>query len=222
MGALSPTGRFDGFGLVSAFDVDGAADYWGMTAGLEQQVGSSVFKVEYTLSRADDNLVHAGHSFPVDQLSPFPDSLNGSDWMDGVSDTDRRHRLVVAMDVPLPGVSQIRFGAVYRHLSGRPFTPGFGYGVDINGDGSFANDPAYVDTDIDGTQALFSAWPCLGQSNGDFAPRNSCRESALNTLDLRLSAALLRIGGSPLTVTAEVMDILQAERRAVDRGTVPD
>src|SRR5690606_30255587 len=76
------------------------------------------------------------------------------DWADGRSDFDVPHRLAVGAELRLPILAGVSIAGVYRYQSGYPFTPGFRDGVDMNGDGSGRNDPAFVDNAIPGTDEL--------------------------------------------------------------------
>ena len=122
------------------------------------------------------------------QLTPFPDSLGGSDWARGRSDFDAPHRFTLGSEFGFRG---IRLAAFYRGQSGLPFTPGFRYGQDMNGDGSFRNDPAFIDDQVVGVTDLLSQWDCLRNQVGRFAQRNACRGPWISTLDLRLTVSTI-------------------------------
>jgi hypothetical protein len=155
---------------------------------------------------------------PDAQLSPFPDSLNGIEWEEGTSDFDVPRRIVFGAELNL---SAFTLGAFLGARSGRPFTPGFRDGVDANGDGSWRNDPAFVDDRVTGVSDLFSEWDCLRTQAGTFAERNSCRGPSLRTLDLRLALAPFRLGpgpGVPIELVVDAMDLLDSEYADVDRA----
>jgi hypothetical protein len=124
------------------------------------------------------------------------------------------HRVAVAADIG--GPAGIRLAALYRYESGLPFTPSVATGVDLNGDGYAANDPAFVSDQIAGAAAVLGAWGCLNSQVGNFAERNSCRTDAVQSLDLRLTASVLRSPARTLLLYAEALNVLQSEFGFVD------
>ncbi len=207
--------RFADFELVSAIDPDGVSDYFGITARLERRIAPLRLSASYTFSRTDDDWLGAAGGGPDAELSPFPDSLPRGDWADGRSDFDRPHRAVVGAELAL---GFVRLAAFYRFESGRPFTPGFRDGVDANGDGSARNDPAFVDGSLPGMQPLLAAWGCLGSQVGQFAVRNSCRASAVHTLDVRLALIPFRVGGAPVELVVDGLNLVDSDVGDVDRA----
>jgi hypothetical protein len=206
--------RLDEFSVVSALNQDGVSDYFGVTARLERRVGRAfTMSAGYTYSQATDNLPGMAYG-PDAQLSPFPDSLNGIEWEDGVSDFDVPHRFVLGAELGFP---VFRLAAFYGFRSGRPFTPGFRDGVDANADGSWRNDPAYVDDQVEGVADLFSSWQCLRTQVGGFAERNSCRGPTQQTLDLRVALGPFRLG-YPVELVVDAMNLLDTEFADVDRA----
>lgn len=224
-GRLSPSGsallavpesnrRFDDFAQVIALDQDGYSEYVGLTGRLEKQVGDVLLlSAGYTYSRTEDNWLGARGS-PDMQLSPFPGNLNGADWADGRSDFDVPHRLVLGAEVNL-GVARV--AGFYGYRSGYPFTPGFRDGVDANADGSWRNDPAYVDGALPGVTDLFAEWTCLDRNAGGFAERNACRGPAIQRLDARLVLGPFRLG-APVEIVLDALNLLDAEYVEVDRA----
>jgi len=204
--------RFPGFDLVSAINPDGYSDYWGVTLSLERRVGSWLHLVSgYTYSRTTDNWLSGGGGEPTGQLSPFPASFGGQDWAKGRSDFDVPHRVVVAAEFEPRWPLTPRLAFVYRYRFGYPFTPGFRNGVDANGDGSAANDPAFVDASIPGIASLLSQWDCLRGQVGRFAERNACREPGVHSLDLRVTMGLVRPGGYPVEVVVDALNVLESD-----------
>jgi hypothetical protein len=213
--------RFDGYELVSAMDLDGVSDYWSVTARLEQPVGRFARLLgSYTYSRTTDNWLTGGYEGPYSELSPFPDSLSGTDWTDGTSDFDVPHRASLGVEVRPLGRDGLSLAALYQYASGLPFTPGLPRGVDINGDGSESNDPAYVDDRIDGVTALFTDWSCLQTQVGSFAERNSCRDPALSTLNLRVGIGPIRLAGYPIELWVEMLNVTDANLAVRDHALV--
>jgi hypothetical protein len=90
-----------------------------------------------------------------------------------------------------------------------PFTPGFRSGVDVNGDGAFGNDPAFVDDRVAGVSEMFDKWDCLRHQVGRFAARNACRGPGVHTLDLR-AAVPFRLFGYPLQMTVDGLNLLDS------------
>jgi hypothetical protein len=97
---------------------------------------------------------------------------------------------------------------VYRFRSGDPFTAGFRQGVDANGDGSAANDPAFLDPAVPGFSALASSWSCLSGGAGAFAVRNACRGPAVHSLDARVGVDVLRSGAHGVRLTVDGLNLL--------------
>jgi hypothetical protein len=203
---------------VSALDPDGFSDYWGVSVSLERQSSGRLrYWGGYTHSRTRDNWMGAAGggatgTGPAGQLTPFPDSLGGSDWAEGTSDFDVPHRAVLGVELAV--TPALRLAALYRYRSGRPFTPGFPAGVDANGDGSTVNDPAFVDDALPGIDSLLAAWPCLQAHVGAFVPRNTCREPGVHALDLRLAVHVRRSRdgrGGGLEFTADVLNVMQPD-----------
>ena len=208
--------RFAGFDRVSVLDVDGSSDYWGITARLQGRVGSvASFFASYTYSRVEDNWLSGHGNSPGSQLTPFPEGLNGRDWADGRSDFDVPHRVVAGGELDL-GV--VRLAGFYRFQSGFPFTPGFRDGVDANGDGSFNNDPAFVDDAIAGAGDLFNEWECLRVQVGRFARRNSCRGDPIHTLDVRVVLRAFEARGYSVELVADGVNLLDPEVAELDRA----
>jgi hypothetical protein len=206
--------RLDEFSVMSALDQDGVSDYLGATARLERRVGRTLtLSAGYTYSQTTDNLPGMALG-PDAQLSPFPDSLNGLEWEDGISDFDVPHSLVFGAELAFPG---FRLAGYYGFRSGRPFTPGFRDGVDANADGSWRNDPAWVDDAVTGVSDLFTTWECLRTQVGRFAERNSCRGPTRKTLDLRLALGPFRLG-YPVELVVDGMNLLDTEFADVDRA----
>jgi len=178
--------RFQGFDFVSAINADGESRYWDASLAVQRQTDEGLnLLAAYTYSWTRDDWLSGGSGGLEQQLDPFPqDGLRGEDWRDGRSDFDRPHRLVVGAELELPrALAGSRIAGLYRFSSGRPFTPAFRAGVDVNGDGSGMNDPAFVDPEIPGMNALLDEWDCLAEMVGDFAERNACRGPSIHFLD---------------------------------------
>lgn len=213
--------RFTSFDLVSGLAPTGFVDYYELAASLERTVDRGVsFRLGYTFSKTTDNLIGARSPDPADQISPFPIDQGEPDWAEGRSDYDAPHRLVAQAGVRSGGRTPIGVFARYRFRSGLPFTPGFRPGVDANGDGSYANDPAFLGTGVPGAAEAFSGGRCDGSLNGSFAARNTCRGPSYQALDLALEIGLPMAGGRRLMFTADAFGVIASEVGIVDRALV--
>jgi len=211
--------RFPAFDRILALDADGFSDYWGISAALERRSATGVsLRIDYTYSRATDNWLSGRAGGTDAQLTPFPAGLNGGDWAKGPSDFDIPHNLSAGLALPISRGFGPRLGVLYRYHSGYPFTPGFRDGVDLNGDGSGRNDPAYVDQSIPGTTSLYGAWPCLQQQAGQLAGRNSCREPGVHALDVRLSMAPFRSSSFAAELVIDALNLVESDVAVRDRA----
>ncbi len=166
----------------------------------------------YTYAKVRDDWLSASNGGPERQLSPFADGLNGMDWADGVSDFDVPHRAVVGVQLRFPQtLAGTRVAALYRFRSGTPFTPGFRDGVDVNGDGSGFNDPAFVDAEIAGIDELLQKWDCLADQQGEFAERNSCRGPDAHLLDVRFALGLVELQRRPVEIVLDGLNLLDTD-----------
>jgi hypothetical protein len=207
--------RFFELDAVHALESTGFSDFYGATVGLER-VRAQGFNLgmSYTFSRTTDNVP----GFAGARLSPFPDGLGGVDWVEGRSDLDIPHRVLVAADWAVGPTGAFRFGAVYRLRSGAPFTPGVRGGVDANGDGDWSNDPAFVDVNLPGMDALIAANSCLRSQAGAFAERNACRAELAHRVDLRASFQLAELLLGRLELMVDALDVIAPQAGPIDRA----
>ena len=214
--------RFEGFEMVSALDPDGYSDFVALTTRVDLPMGRFLTLLgSHTYSRTTDNWLTGGALGPYAQLTPFPDSLaDGSDWAEGTSDYDIPHRVVVGIEMMPLGRAGFSIAALYRYRSGLPFTPGHRYGVDANADGSVSNDPAYVDPNLNGMDALLAGWACLTPLRNDFATRNACRDPAVSSLDVRLGLGPVVVGGYPIEVWVEALNVTSVGEPVYDHALV--
>ena len=213
--------RFSDFDMVSGLSPTGFSDHREATVSLERQVRQGIsFNLAYTFSQTEDNVLGKRSLDPADQLNPFPDGLAGADWADGRSDFDVPHRFMAFAQYRSAGQLPIAVGARFRYRSGLPFTPGFRPGVDINGDGSGNNDPAYVDAAVDGLSTLLASATCDAAPVNSFVERNSCREEAASALDLRFELGLpARFSdGGRLVLVLDAFNVVATETGVVDRA----
>ena len=212
--------RFTDFDLVSGLSSTGFSDYYELSFLVERQITRGLsFSASYTFSKTEDNVPGQRTLDPTDQINPFPDGLNGADWTEGKSDFDVPHRVALSGEYKVGDRTPISVGARWRYRSGLPFTPGFRQGVDPNADGAGGNDPAYLDAAITGLSTALSAAGCSGGTNA-FAVRNSCREDAATSLDLRFSVGLPLIAkdGSRLSIVLDAFNVISSTVGLVDRA----
>jgi hypothetical protein len=201
--------RFEEFDHVYGIASSGFADYYEATFKVEHQVSNDfLLSGGYTYSKTRDNLVGQISVDPADRLSPFPDGLAGADWDEGRSDLDIPHRLALLARLELGTSLPVSLGARFRFQSGLPYTPGFRYGVDVNGDGSGGNDPAPA-SNVDGCDAGVSG----------FATRNACRAEATKALDLHAGLSI-NFAGRRLALMVDVFNLVSSEQGIVDRAAV--
>ena len=193
--------RFTEFDMVYALTATGFNDYYEASLMLEHRVSRGLdLQIGYTYSKTADNLPGSLSGNPADQVTPFPAGLSGARWEEGRSDLDIPNRVSATLTYAAGGKAPLTLAARFRYRSGLPFTPGFRDGVDANGDGSGANDPAFIGSTTAGMTALTGANSCLATQVGQFAARNSCRDAGVSSLDLRASLPISR--GWAITVDA--------------------
>lgn len=216
--------RFPEFDLVSGLAPTGFSDHYEVTMSVNRPVGRRVsLAAEYTYSRTRDNLVGLREPDPADQLSPFPGGITGVDWDEGRSDLDIPHRAAATIELRGGGRNPISVAVRGRWRSGLPFTPGFRSGVDVNGDLGGNNDPAPSDA-VASPSGSGAVAICEGTSVGGFALRNSCRESGVGSLDLRLGWTLpvggRGAGSGRLALTVDAFNLVASTTGVVDRAAV--
>ena len=214
--------RFSDFDLVSGLVPTGFVDHYEVSALLERRLSDRLsFSAAYTYSQTTDNLVGARSPDPADQLSPFPDGLNGGDWTKGTSDFAVPHRAALSASYRTPGASGVSLGARYRIRSGLSFTPGFRPGVDANGDGSGNNDPALLGGNVAGVAEALAQASCTGGTTGAFAVRNSCRADMQQALDLSFSVGLpVGTAKNRVVFRVDAFNVVATATGVVDRALV--
>ncbi len=218
--AVGSNRRFDEFDAVFGLTSTGYVDYYEATVSLERRMARGVSLIaSYTWSDAADNLPGQAVSDPFDRVSPFAGQAADANWDDGVSDLDVPHRIAVTIDYSTDGRLPIGGAARFRYRSGLPFTPGY-RGVDANGDGSFRNDPAFLATNIPGLDELMSSHGCLSRQAGTMAARNSCREDAVQSLDLHGSIGLPFGSARRAALTVDLFNIMTTDAGVLDRAAV--
>ncbi|HET9275522.1 MAG TPA: hypothetical protein VFN96_05565, partial [Gemmatimonadales bacterium] len=215
--------RFTPFDLVSGFVTTGFSDHYEVTASAERRISSGLALIgSYTFSRTRDNRVGLLAPDPMDQLSPFPETLNGVDWDEGRSDLDIPHRVAATLEYRTRGATPVILNARWRWRSGLPFTPGFRAGVDPNADGGGNNDPAFLDAGIADLATYYGQASCTQSVSNQFAERNSCREQAVHGLDLGVRLTLpVAVGeGRRLSLEVDALNVAASTTGVIDRALV--
>lgn len=218
-GSNRPLPEYD---LISGLTSTSYQDVYRLSIGAEGTVGWGVsVQAGYTYSRTRDNWLVSWSGDPSDELSPFPIEPVTGGWAKGVSDFDVPHRLALAAQWRSHGRLKVTVSGRYRRQSGMPFTPGFPPGVDVNGDGSGRNDPAFIETTIPGMATLVGEHSCLEDQVGEFAARNSCREPSRQALDLHAAVGLpLRSLGADVQLTLTLLNVSASRAGVIDRAAV--
>jgi hypothetical protein len=209
-GVVGPTPstlrRFGEYDAVWALNGDGWSQYRGVTVGLERALGGrGGIALGYTYSETTDNLFGLGAG---DATAALPSAIGGSlttPWEEGRSDLDIPHRGVASVSLPIPGRLLGNLSAVYRGRSGSPFTPMAGRGLDVNGDGSWSNDVAWI-PEGDSVRTAAEQAGCIDVAAASFAARNACRGPAVHEVDVRLSLGPMPLGRAGLEVTLDVIN----------------
>lgn len=208
--------------------VTGFDEVWGHTstgysrqrffsAALTHGRGDGIaLRAEYTWSRTEDNLLGLLSADPADRAIVV-DPAATEEWSDGRSDLDVPHQLAVMVRWG-DGHDRLQAGARWRWRSGLPYTPGFAPGVDINGDGSSANDPVGLDA-VNGVRGLLTAAGCT-VGNTAVAARNSCRSPAVHGLDLDVRYGFMTAGARRLDITLEGFNLIASNHGIPDRAAV--
>ena len=205
------------FGLTST----GFVDYYEAAIVVERRVSRGLTLLgSYTWSQATDNLPGQLAPSPFDRVSPFPEGVAGGSWDDGPSDLDVTHRFAATVAYAGQGMMPLGLAARFRFRSGLPFTPGFRSGIDVNGDGSGENDPAFLGAVTPGMADLLRGHACLASQEGEIAARNSCRDDAVQSLDLHASIGLTMGSARRVFLTLDAFNVLSSESGIFDHAAV--
>ena len=216
--AVGSNRRFRNFDMAYILSSTGFADYTEVGAALERRMAAGLtMNISYTWSRTRDNLPGQLSNDMADQLSPFPTSTGISPWDAGRSDFDVPSRFAGMVAY---GAGAISLSGRYRYRSGLPFTPGFARGVDANGDGAVGNDPAPLLASIAGMPALVTQFRCLTAPASFFAVRNSCRDPAVQSLDLHLGVKLPFGGAHPVSLLVDAFNLVSTDVGLFDHAAV--
>lgn len=210
--------RFDEFDHVFGLTSTGYADYQEVTAAIERRLDQGLtLLAEYTWSKTEDNLPGQRSADPADRLLPFDAPLDGAAWEEGISDLDVPHRLAVSAFWNSTGTTPLRLGVRWRMQSGLPFTPSFRAGVDVNGDGSGANDPI-APTAVAGVAGLLDGYGCASTTAGGFVTRNACREPSQRAFDVHAAVGLPIGGARRVMLTVDAFNLGARAMGVVDRA----
>ncbi len=204
--------RFPDFAAIWALDPDGWSEYLGATIGFERRGPTFDLYAAYSWSETTDNWVGAAGGDADRTVPPgLPAGADEAEWSEGTSDFDVPHRISLGATARVGPASVSTF---YRFRSGLPFTPTYRSGVDANGDGTPRNDVAWIPAA--GIGALEGEWACLSENADGFAVRNSCRRSAVHTVNVRVAVTLARFGGRVATMFLDGLDLLESTDGVVD------
>ena len=202
--------RFTAYDAIVGLNSDGWSDYRGFTIAIEHGFeGPLDVFASYTVSSTEDNLVGARVGSFGAQIAPVADTAATSPWEHGTSDFDVPHRFAAGIRATFDLLEGVELSSIYRFRSGWAYTPGYGVGVDVNGDGSGLNDPAFVPEAV--RSAGLEAASCLTSEVGGIATRNSCRAPGVHSVDARLSLGLFGVGQFEASLTVEAFNILDAD-----------
>jgi hypothetical protein len=203
--------RFGEYDAVWALNGDGWSRYRGLTIGFDQPFArGGVFFASYTFSETTDNLVGLAAGDRLATLSPGVDEAGTSPWDEGRSDLDIPHRVAAGLTLPVPTGLVGYLSAVYRARSGSPFTPMVRRGLDVNGDGSWSNDVAWIPADAE-LPSLALLAGCVSVPTNGFPERNSCRGALVQELDLRLTLGPARVGRTEIELVADLINATDQE-----------
>jgi len=204
--------RFEEFDRVFAAIQDGWSEYLGFTLFTERRVaGGLEVSAWYTFSTTEDNL--PGLSTGLGELVTPRRVPGAPDWAEGTSDYDIPSRLGAAVGLPFSLLQGGALRARYRYEDGRPYTPTYAPGVDVDADGIAGNEPVLIPSGLAGSGVDAS---CVLDDASGFASRNECRTDSLHFLDLGLELGLMRIGGTLLSLQVDGLNLLEAYDRIID------
>ena len=201
--------RFPGFDQVWAVEADGWAESLGVSVGATLESGPLVLEATYTASRTEDNAPFGltGLSNPVAGF--LGSDLRDAAWVEGRSDHDRPHqaRVVGLLELPV-GVGSRLVGG-YQVLSGRPFSAGVRDALGFEWEEGWTRLQPVTLADGVSLPGSGDGWTCSQATSPDGRlERNGCRGEALHLLDLRLELGLPAIGGRPLVLGVDVLNLL--------------
>jgi len=180
----------DQVGSIAAVVTEGESWYSELDLAWRWRGARAWSSVSYTLSKAEDmgpDPLKGGIYLP-------PDSLDLSTER-GPSDNDRRHRVVLAGDIPL-GPGAFRLAGVYQYGSPLPFN--VTTGSDDNSDGITSDRPPGVGRNTGGGTPLDAV--NLYRANAGLGPVGSLSSPYLSQLDARV---YWQFGSEPKRVKGE-------------------
>jgi hypothetical protein len=209
--------RFEDFDNVWFLSSSGYSDHKHATIQLRHEsAGGLSVSGSYTWSSTEDNLPGQLSADPADRAIVVGTGVDAPRWDIGTSDLDIPHRVVLQAGYQVNAGFSI--AARWRWRSGLPFTPGFAAGVDANGDGSWSNDPVSLQA-VAGVRNLLESYGCKPGS-GALVERNSCREPAVQALDLEAGIRLPFGGARSVMLTIAAFNLTSSDQGLVDRAAV--
>lgn len=209
--------RFEDFDNVWFLTSSGYADNRHATVSLRHLSPSGLrFGASYTWSKTEDNLLNQLSADPGDRAIVVGTGVGDARWDIGRSDLDIPHRAVVHAGYQLNDAFHL--AARFRWRSGLPFTPGFPAGVDANGDGSSGNDPVSLGA-VAGLRNTLESAGC-SPGSGDIVERNSCREDAVQALDIEAGVRLPIGSARAVMLTISAFNLVSSDVGIVDRAAV--
>lgn len=181
-----PVHRDRTVGSISAIVTEGRSWYSALETSWRWRGRNSWYSASYTLSKAEDmgpDPLTGGIYLPPDS-----DNLSGER---GRSDHDRRHRLVLAGEIPT-GIWGIRMSSVIQLSSAAPFN--VTTGRDENRDGITTDRPEGVNRN-DGENASLDAINAVREAEGLEPYTSELRAPNFAQVDLRVFKRFLHTGG---------------------------
>jgi hypothetical protein len=181
----------------SRFEYDGRTKYDGLSLQLERRFsGIWGARASYTLGYARGN--HSGAPNPTNNYQVLDQRNLDLGW--GPLDTDRRHNLTLNGRIDVPGVKGLNVSALFRFMSGRPFSL-IDSNVDADRNGILQDPLPAGDYSGTGTNAI--SVHNDGGRNGAYGP-NYAQMDLRTTYRLRLGPN----GGRTVDVFAEIFNVL--------------
>lgn len=211
--------RFQGFDVVSALESDGSSTWSGATAALQftDGRGASLY-ASYTYSVAEDDTPLTPWGRPAFLHGRPSSSGDDPEWLQGRSDLDQPHHLLLRGRFRSDGRLGWSLGATYSLRSGPPFTPSARDALGFEAFESWsAPAPIRVPPELESeVSALLARSNCAGIDPDGRFERNACRMGALHDLDLRFALELGAGVRWRLLATVDALNLLDA------RHTIPD
>lgn len=205
--------RFPEFEVVSALESDGWSEWWGATVGVgHRSAGPLDVEARYTFSRSRDNMPGFTTGWPVAVRGRSAAGGVEPKWVEGRSDLDSPHRLVLDAGLLVLDDPRMRLSALYGYRSGTPFTPTVRDLFDGSGPLEWRSAPPITLPAEPGASLdeLRQEWDCLGELAGGTPERNACRTDPLHELNLRLGVSRSFGPGWEVELAVDGLNLLDA------------